>query len=161
VRRSNVVGTNNDRPDFVARSLKLTAHPVESFRLERSDSERVLCHDPAGANVSHNAEELRPEPSQVSRSLPSPCHRRGLARRASGHNIDWSASTRNRIGCHLAHVAEVVDSRPVLSEHGAWERLDLAQPDRAEAASGLEAQVEPADAREERQHAQAHCCTSR
>jgi len=66
VRGSNIVGTNNNRPWFKPRTFKLQADPVKAVRFESSDSERVLCQDPRGANVSHNAEELRPEPALVS-----------------------------------------------------------------------------------------------
>jgi len=83
VRRSNIVGTNNDRPDFVALSLKLIADPSKSVRLERSEAERVLCQDPGGSNLFADAEKFRPEPSNVSRSNPSSCHRSGLARGTS------------------------------------------------------------------------------
>jgi hypothetical protein len=128
-----VVGTNNDRPDFVARSLKLIAHPPEPVRLERSDSERVLCQDPEGSNLAHDAEELRPEPSHVRRSLPSSCHRRGLAGRASGNNVNCSARRFNRIGCHFANVAPARKARPVLLEPEATRLVDLALPDRRHA----------------------------
>jgi hypothetical protein len=84
-------GTNNDRPCFVARRLKLTADPVEALRLKASDSERVLCQHPAGSNLAHDAEEVRPEPSIVKRAEPSPCHRCGLTGNSSGHNVDCSA----------------------------------------------------------------------
>jgi len=145
---SNVAGTNNDRPDFVARSLKLVAHPVKPVRLERSDSERVLCQDPAGANLPHKAEEFGPEPPLVSRSSPSPCHRGGLAGDSAGHKVDCSARRFNRIAAQRSHIRPPGQTRPVLLEPEAAGWVDLALAHRFHAGP-LEAEFQATDAREE------------
>ncbi len=96
-------------------------------RILPSDSERVLCQDPAGRYLSHDAEKVGPEPSLVINTTPSPCHRGWLAGNSSCHKVDWTARLLNLMAGQLPHILEHRYVRPVLGEPEAAVRVDLAQ----------------------------------
>jgi hypothetical protein len=60
VRSPDMMGSHQERPQRVPRSLQVTEHAPRI--LERQEATRVLSDEPSGSNRSNNTDELGPEP---------------------------------------------------------------------------------------------------
>lgn len=146
---SDMTGTHTHRRcEGVARCLQLVADPLKAVRLKRNDAKRILCHEPLGATLAHETQELRPQPSRVVFAFALPREAGGLTGDAGDDGIDVTTVLADEFARDESDIAAPPDPRepPFKSLTTPGVDFDLAD---ACPACPLEAEAEATDACEE------------
>jgi hypothetical protein len=124
------------------------------------ESPDVFHDDVVGSKFANQTRVLSPEAASLSvKTCTLASQRDVLTREAPADGLDGLNSIGSKPGSgKLSHVVIAGNSRPVLRQHAAAERVDLAEGARLETGA-LQAQAEPTDAAEqvEEVHATSNC----
>jgi hypothetical protein len=121
VRGIDGASRNNKRPAGVLQVLQVRKNSVEPHADEASN---VLSKHPSGPEFSHEPMHFRPEVAVIVRASALPGDAPGLAGESAADDVHRL----NCIGGQLPHVLVDRHARPVLGEHAAAPRIDLAHP---------------------------------
>lgn len=125
------------------------------FQSTRAKDRTVLKDDSPWPKIGDEADNLTPKPTlRPLRSSHSAGEADVLAGEAPADDVNGNSICAQSVGGKVSNVMVAGNLRPVAGKDRAGVRFNLAERDRLESTRALKAQVEPADAREERKDAQ-------
>ncbi len=149
---SDMASTHHERPAGVARRCRAIEHRVCSSSAERR---HVLNECPRGSHLAHDPQELEPQSAALAVEASAfPGDREILAREPAGDEVDGFEV----VGADGSDVAVAADVRPVVLQNSSCELVDLNLPPHFHPRP-LEAEVDAADAGEERSEGHDACST--
>ena len=135
------------RLNAVTFSLQVSAHLLENQSLRPiNDSENVLAHDPAGANLANRSQHLRPEVTVVVRASPFAGNAEWLTRESSGEDVD-AALPNGKVCCSYVVILSCLGE--MILQNFAAEAVNFAV-ERVGPPGPFSRNVEAADTAEER-----------
>jgi hypothetical protein len=111
----------------------------------RDVTSNIFSNNPSGPELVHEPIHFRPEVAVIARAFSLPGQAKGLTRESAGNKVDCSDISARQ----LSNVFVNWNVRPMLRQHPAAKRIDLAKRRGLESARTFQAEAEAANAAEQ------------